>query len=240
MLKIAIIGYGKMGHEVEAVALERGHSIALKIDKDNIAELTTENLKKTDVAIEFTSPGTAFQNIQACFNAGVPVVSGTTGWDSQLESMIEKARKGEGTFFYASNFSIGVNIFFKLNKYIATILNRIGMYQPTITEIHHTQKLDSPSGTAIKLANTLCSQMEAYQGWTLLPETAPNKIPIEAIRQGQVPGTHIVNFLSGQDSITLKHEAKSRRGFALGAVMAAEFVHNQKGFFSMDDLLKLD
>jgi len=240
MLKIAIIGYGKMGHEVEAVALERGHSIALKIDKDNIVELTTENLKKIDVAIEFTSPGTASQNIQACFNAGVPVVSGTTGWGSQLENMIEKARKGEGTFFYASNFSIGVNIFFKVNKYIATILNRIGMYQPSITEIHHTQKLDSPSGTAITLANTLCSQMEAYRGWTLLPEAAPNKIPIEAIRQGQVPGTHIVNFLSGQDIITLKHEAKNRRGFALGAVMAAEFIHNQKGFFSMDDLLKLD
>ncbi|MEW5845090.1 MAG: dihydrodipicolinate reductase C-terminal domain-containing protein, partial [Bacteroidota bacterium] len=178
MLRIAILGYGKMGHEVEAIALERGHSIVLKIDKDNLNELTTENLKKADVAIEFTSPHTAMQNVQACFEAGVPVVSGTTGWNDKLETMIEKARKGEGTFFYASNYSIGVNIFFKLNQYIAHIFDKIGMYQPSITEIHHTQKLDAPSGTAITLANTLCSQMKAYQGWTLFPETAEKKIPI--------------------------------------------------------------
>lgn len=240
MLRIAILGYGKMGHEVEAIALERGHSIVLKIDKDNLNELTTENLKKADVAIEFTSPHTAMQNVQACFEAGVPVVSGTTGWNDKLETMIEKARKGEGTFFYASNYSIGVNIFFKLNQYIAHIFDKIGMYQPSITEIHHTQKLDAPSGTAITLANTLCSQMKEYKGWTLLPQSDEKKIPIEAIRQGQVPGTHVVTFTSEQDIITLKHEAKSRRGFALGAVMAAEFIHNRKGFFSMDDLLKLD
>ena len=240
MLKIAILGYGKMGHEVEAIALERGHTIVLKIDKDNLNELTTENLKKADVAIEFTSPQTAMQNVQACFDAGVPVVSGTTGWNDQLGNMVEKARKGEGSFFYASNYSIGVNIFFKLNQYIARIFDRVGMYQPSITEIHHTQKLDAPSGTAITLANTLCSQMKEYKGWTLLPQLDEKKIPIEAIRQGQVPGTHIVTFNSEQDIITLKHEAKSRRGFALGAVMAAEFIHNRKGFFSMDDLLKLD
>jgi 4-hydroxy-tetrahydrodipicolinate reductase len=240
MLKIAILGYGKMGHEVEAIALERGHTIVLKIDKDNLNELTTENLKKADVAIEFTSPHTAMQNVQACFDAGVPVVSGTTGWNDQLGNMVEKARKGEGSFFYASNYSIGVNIFFKLNQYIARIFDRVGMYQPSITEIHHTQKLDAPSGTAITLANTLCSQMKEYKGWTLLPQSDEKKIPIEAIRQGQVPGTHIVTFNSEQDIITLKHEAKSRRGFALGAVMAAEFIHNRKGFFSMDDLLKLD
>jgi len=240
MLKIAILGYGKMGHEVEAIALERGHTIVLKIDKDNLNELTTENLKKADVAIEFTSPQTAMQNVQACFDAGVPVVSGTTGWNDQLGNMVEKARKGEGSFFYASNYSIGVNIFFKLNQYIARIFDRVGMYQPSITEIHHTQKLDAPSGTAITLANTLCSQMKEYKGWTLLPQSDEKKIPIEAIRQGQVPGTHIVTFNSEQDIITLKHEAKSRRGFALGAVMAAEFIHNRKGFFSMDDLLKLD
>lgn len=240
MLKIALIGYGKMGHEVEVIALERGHTIVLRIDKDTINDLNTGNLKKADVAIEFTSPNTAMQNIQACFDAGIPVVSGTTGWNNQLEIMANKARNGEGTLFYSSNYSIGVNIFFKLNNYIASILDQVGMYQPSITEMHHTQKLDAPSGTAITLANTLCSQMKAYRGWTLLPEISEKKIPIEAIRQGQIPGTHIVNFTSEQDIITLKHEAKSRRGFALGAVIAAEFVRNRKGFFSMDDILKLD
>ncbi|MEY1639654.1 4-hydroxy-tetrahydrodipicolinate reductase [Tenuifilum osseticum] len=240
MLRIALIGYGKMGHEVEAIALERGHTIVLRIDKDNINDLNTENLKNSDVAIEFTSPSTAMQNIQACFDAGIPVVSGTTGWNNQLEIMVNKARNGEGTLFYASNYSIGVNIFFKLNNYIASILDRIGMYQPSITEIHHTQKLDAPSGTAITIANTLCNQMKAYEGWSLIPDSAERKIPIEAIREGQVPGTHIVTFTSEQDIITLKHEAKSRRGFALGAVLAAEFLSSRKGFYSMDDLLKLD
>ncbi|MDI3527872.1 MAG: 4-hydroxy-tetrahydrodipicolinate reductase [Tenuifilum sp.] len=240
MLKIAIIGYGKMGHQVESVATERGHKIVLTIDNNNLNDLTTENLKMVDVAIEFTSPETAYKNVKKCFEAGIPVVCGTTGWNNQLEELIKVAQKGENTFFYASNFSIGVNIFFKITRYASALIERFGSYSPEIAEIHHTQKIDAPSGTAISIANILADELSNYNGWTLKPETSDEKIPIEAIREGTVPGTHIVNFNSEIDSITLKHEAKSRRGFALGAVMAAEFIHGQKGFFNMDDLLKLD
>ncbi len=241
MLRICIIGYGKMGHEVERVARERGHSIPLIVDRNNHNEINSDKFKNVDVAIEFTSPQIAKQNVQACFDAGVPVVCGTTGWNDQLSDMIEKARQGRGTLFYASNFSIGVNIFFKLNQLAASILSRVEDYKPSIIEIHHTQKLDAPSGTAISLANIINAHMPSYSGWSLLPNNiTDDKIPIQAVREGAVPGTHMVTFESDQDIIRLTHEAKSRKGFALGAVLAAEFIYNRKGFYNMDNLINFD
>lgn len=240
MLKLALIGYGKMGHEVERMAVERGHTVVLKIDQDNQNELTAEKLRMADVAIEFTSPKTAYYNVVACFDAGIPVVCGTTGWNDQLHVAIERARKGSAAFFYTSNYSIGVNIFFKLNRMAAALLNSAGGYGVSITEIHHTQKLDAPSGTAITLANIINEQMNQYSGWTLLPDEVDGKLPIKSIRQGQVPGTHVVEYDSIFDTITIKHEAKNRRGFALGAVLAAEFLHHKVGYYTMDDLIKLD
>ncbi len=240
MPKIALIGYGKMGHEVERLAEERGHKIVLKIDQDNQNELTPERLRMADVAIEFTSPKTAFHNVIACFDAGIPVVCGTTGWNDQLHIAVERAKKGNASFFYSSNYSIGVNIFFKLNRMAAAWLNRVGGYEVSITEIHHTQKLDAPSGTAITLANIINEQMGQYSGWSLLPDRFDDRLPIQAIREGQVPGTHVAAFESEQDVLTIKHEAKNRRGFALGAVLAAEFLYLKVGYYTMDDLIKLD
>ncbi len=240
MLKIAIIGYGKMGHEIEAIALERGHSVVLKIDASNLPDLSEFNLKSVDVAIEFTSPHTAKQNVELCLSAGTPVVCGTTGWNDEAAKIIERVKAGEGTFFFASNYSVGVNIFFKLNAMASKLLAKVGGYNVGIREIHHTQKLDAPSGTAISIANAITDENPDFNGWTLIPDEVDGKIPIEAVREGAVPGTHIVNFESEQDQIVLSHIAKSRKGFALGAVLAAEFIAGKKGFFNMDNLLNFD
>jgi len=240
MLRIAIIGYGKMGHEIESIALERGHSIVLKIDASNQFDLTESNLKKVDVAIEFTSPHTAKQNVESCLRVGTPVVCGTTGWNDEAAKIIERVKAGEGTFFFASNYSVGVNIFFKLNAMASRLLAKVGGYNVDIQEIHHTQKLDAPSGTAISIANLITAENPTLNGWTLIPDKVEGKIPIEAVREGTVPGTHIVTFESEQDQIVLSHIAKSRKGFALGAVLAAEFIAGKKGFYNMDNLLNID
>lgn len=214
MLRIAIIGYGKMGHEIESIALERGHSIVLKIDASNQFDLTESNLKKVDVAIEFTSPHTAKQNVESCLRVGTPVVCGTTGWNDEAAKIIERVKAGEGTFFFASNYSVGVNIFFKLNAMASRLLAKVGGYNVDIQEIHHTQKLDAPSGTAISIANLITAENPTLNGWTLIPDKVEGKIPIEAVREGTVPGTHIVTFESEQDQIVLSHIAKSQIGRA--------------------------
>ena len=227
-----------MGHEIEAIAKEKGHSIVLTIDKENAHELNALNLKPVDVAIEFTIPTTAFNNIQTCLMAGIPTVSGTTGWLNKLDQAKQIAEQNNTALFYASNFSIGVNLFLKVNQLLSKLVNKHNGYDVSIEEIHHTQKLDAPSGTAISLANVITNEMVKYNGWSLLPEFYDDKVPVKAVREANVPGTHSVLFDSEQDQIILTHRAKSRRGFALGAVLAAEFSIGKKGFLTMDSLLK--
>ncbi len=229
-----------MGHEVEMAALARNHQIVLTIDKDNQHDLNAENLKKADVAIEFSTPHTAFQNLKICLEAGVPIVVGTTGWLDKLEEAKQYASEGGTALFYASNYSIGVNLFFRLNKVLANYINSVKGYSTSIKEIHHTQKLDAPSGTAITLAQIIADSIDEISGWTLLPKRVDNKIPIEAVRVADIPGTHSVIFDSEQDEIILVHRAKSRKGFALGAVLTGEFLIGKKGFFTMDDLLNIE
>jgi 4-hydroxy-tetrahydrodipicolinate reductase len=238
-MNIALIGYGKMGHEIETIAKERGHSITLIIDRDNQKDLTHTNLNAVDVAIEFSTPETAFENIKTCLLANTPVVSGTTGWLHKFDEAKQLAENGNGALFYASNYSIGVNLFFSLNRIMAQYVNMVKGYDIAIEEIHHTQKKDAPSGTAITLAEIISNEIDKMQGWTLEPETAENKIPITARREGNVPGTHTITLNSDQDEIVLTHRAKSRKGFALGAVLAAEYSAGKKGFLTMDNLLKL-
>jgi 4-hydroxy-tetrahydrodipicolinate reductase len=238
-MKIALLGYGRMGHEIETVALTRKHEVVLKIDKDNQADLTSQNLSKVDVAIEFSTPDTAFRNIEICLNAGVPVVAGTTGWLDKLEEAKAIARSGNASLFHASNYSVGVNLFFRINKILANYINTVKGYSTSIKEIHHTQKLDAPSGTAITLAQIISDSMDELNGWTLLPQKESNKIPIEAVRVKDVPGIHSITFDSEQDEIILIHRAKNRKGFAIGAVLAAEFLIGKQGFYTMDDLLKV-
>ncbi|NOU19428.1 MAG: 4-hydroxy-tetrahydrodipicolinate reductase [Bacteroidales bacterium] len=237
-MKIALIGYGKMGHEVETVALNRNHQVILKIDKDNENDLTPQNLKEIDVAIEFSTPTTAYRNVRKCLESNIPVVVGTTGWLDKLDDAKLVADNCNTALFHASNYSIGVNIFFRLNKVLADYINNVKGYSLSITETHHTQKLDAPSGTAITLAQLIAESIDELNGWTLLPNKSNGKIPIEAIREGDVPGTHTVTFNSEQDEILLTHRAKSRKGFAVGAVLAAEFLVGKKGFFTMEDLLR--
>lgn len=239
MLNIAIIGYGKMGHEIEQIAKERGHNVCLVVDADNLNDLNADNLAKVDVALEFTSPLTAYSNVISCINSSTPVVCGTTGWNDKLAQVIDEVKAGKGTFFYASNFSIGMNVFFKINAIAAEYFSKIDGYGVEIKEVHHNQKKDAPSGTAIAIADIITKRIDGIEGWTLLPERSEDKIPIEAVRMGSIPGIHNVTYESEFDSILLSHQAKGRRGLALGAVLAAEFVAGKKGFFSMDDLLKL-
>jgi 4-hydroxy-tetrahydrodipicolinate reductase len=239
-MKIALIGYGKMGHEIEAIALDRGHTLELIIDQNNSAQLNEHNLTNIDVAIEFTTPESAFENVMTCLKANKPVVSGTTGWLHKLDEAKDFANAGNGALFNASNYSLGVNVFFIANRILARYLSKNNNYKPSICEIHHTQKKDAPSGTAITLANIIEKESNNLNGWTLLPESDDHKIPIEAIREGSVPGTHIVTYSSNDDEITFSHKAKSRKGFALGAVLAAEYSVGKKGFLTMDNLLGID
>lgn len=235
-MKIALIGYGKMGHEIEKVANERNHEIVLIVDKDSSQMLTTEALSRAEVAIEFSTPEAAFANVTACINAHTPVVCGTTGWLNKLDEVKKLLTEKDGSLFYASNYSLGVNIFFKLNDILSQVLSGNSGYTPSIQEIHHTQKLDAPSGTAITLAEIVAKNLN-LEGWSLLPAIVENKIPIEALREGTVPGTHTITYQSEQDELILTHRAKSRRGFALGAVIAAEYTAVNKGFLTMDNLL---
>lgn len=240
-MKIALIGYGKMGHIIERIALERGHEIVSKVDVDNQEEFESEAFASADVAIEFTVPAKAVENYRKSWAAGVPVVSGTTGWNSVLPELKEEIAANGYTLFWASNFSLGVNLFFELNKRLAQMMNRYANYDVAMTEIHHTEKKDAPSGTAITLAEGILENLDRKSEWVLVDSqqsTDNSQLGIEALREGKVPGTHIVKYDSAVDSITIKHEAKSREGFALGAVVAAEFlVGKPAGFYSMADLM---
>ena len=242
-MKIALIGYGKMGRIIEKIALQRGHTIVSTIDIDNQEDFFSEAFRSADVAIEFSTPTVAFDNYQKCFAAGIPVVSGSTGWTHRLGE-IKKQCEDEGkTFFYASNFSIGVNIFFSVNRYLAKLMNHFPAYDIDMTEIHHIHKLDAPSGTAITLAEDIICETDRKNAWHLAVEgvtCSPDELNITALREGEVPGTHLIRFDSTVDAITIKHEAKSREGFALGAVLAAEFTAGKKGFLQMKDLLNLN
>lgn len=242
-MDIALIGYGKMGKAIEEVALERGHNIILKISKDNLNAFSESNLQMADVAIEFTHPGSAMENVLTCLNSGIPVVSGTTGWNDHITEVKEKCVNDNGSFLYASNFSIGVNLFFELNQKLAKIMNNRPDYNVEISETHHIEKKDTPSGTAITLAEQIIDQVSQKRNWKKINEEQITKdkddiILIQSFREDQVPGTHIVKYASDIDDIEIKHTAHSRKGFALGAVLAAEFIKNKKGLFSMQDVLK--
>jgi 4-hydroxy-tetrahydrodipicolinate reductase len=238
-MKLALIGYGKMGKEIEKIALDRGHEIVLKIDITNPEDLTIANLRKADVAIEFTIPGSAVANYQICFEAGVPVVSGTTGWLDQRSIVYDQCKKLNGTFFYASNFSLGVNIFFVLNQKLAELMANHNDYKVEMTEIHHTQKLDAPSGTAITLAEAILEELPGKEIWVNQASNNTNELGIISLREGQVPGTHTIKYESEVDYIEITHLAKNRKGLAFGAVLAAEYSNGKKGILSMNDLLNL-
>ncbi len=239
-MKIALIGYGKMGKTIEQVALKRGHEIVCIIDKENQADFESAAFASADVAIEFTMPAAAIDNYRRAWRAGVPVVSGTTGWTAQLPDIQREIEQGGHTLFWTSNFSLGVNIFFELNRHLAHLMNRFPNYEPSMTEIHHTEKKDAPSGTAITLAEGILAELDRKSAWVLGAKNSTNELPIEAVRRGQVPGTHIVRYDSDADTITITHEAKNREGFALGAIFAAEFVKGRKGFYTMHDLLNFN
>ena len=237
-MKIALIGYGKMGKIIERIALERGHEIVSVIDIDNREDFQSEAFRSADVAIEFTTPHIALQNYDEAFRAGVAVVSGTTGWTEHLEEVKANVEKNNHTLFWSSNFSLGVNIFMTLNSYLAKMMNQFPDYNVEMTEIHHTQKLDAPSGTAITLAEGILGNLDRKMVWVKDTENNSDELAIKSIRECQVPGIHTIRYESAVDSIEITHDAKSREGFALGAVVAAEFTKGKKGFLGMGDLLK--
>jgi 4-hydroxy-tetrahydrodipicolinate reductase len=237
-MKIALIGYGKMGKTIERIALERGHEIVSVIDVDNLDDFDSEAFKSADVAIEFTIPQVALSNYRRAFASGVPVVSGTTGWTEELPQLKKEIEEGGKTLFWSSNFSIGVNIFMAVNKHLAAIMNQFPNYNVEMTEVHHTQKLDAPSGTAITLAEGILENLDRKTLWVKETENQPQEMAIKSIREGLVPGIHTIRYESEVDSIEITHDAKSREGFALGAVVAAEFTAGKKGFLGMADLLK--
>jgi 4-hydroxy-tetrahydrodipicolinate reductase len=238
-MRIALIGYGKMGKTIEAVAIERGHEIVLKIDVDNIHDFTKQNVAKADAAIEFTGPHSAYNNILKLLDFKVPVISGSTGWLDKLDEVKKICADTKGAMIYASNFSIGVNLFFELNKKLAALMHPHKEYNVSLEEIHHTAKKDAPSGTAITLAEQLLEVYTEKEKW--VNDTAPerNELLITSKRIDPAPGTHIINYTSEIDDITITHTAHSRKGFALGAVLAAEFLKGKAGFYSMKDVLGL-
>ena len=245
-----------MGRMIDTVATGKGHSIGACIDLNNQDQLSRENLSLHDVAIEFSTPATAYGNVSRCLDAGIPVVSGTTGWTDRLDELIGRCRRENGTFLHASNFSLGVNILFHLNRQLAAIMNHYGQYDVRLREIHHIRKLDAPSGTALTLARDILDEVERKKGWTLRegnpnpgnegkdesgsPDSHPvGDLAIEAVRAGNVAGIHEILYESGFDSLSIRHSARDRRGFAEGAVLAAEFINGKKGFFTMKDVLDL-
>ena len=238
-MKIALIGYGKMGKEIEKIAISRGHKISLKVDINNPEDLTISNLQNCDVAIEFTIPDSAIKNYKLCFEAGIPVVSGTTGWLDKKEEVYQKCKETKGTFFYGSNFSVGVNLFFELNKKLADLMAPRTEYDVEMTEVHHTQKLDAPSGTAISLADDILSNLPGKNKWVNDKAPSKNEINIKSERVGQVPGIHTIRYDSEVDYVEITHSAKSRKGFAFGAVLAAEYCLENRGILTMKDLLKI-
>lgn len=238
-MKIALVGYGKMGKEIEAIAIERGHTISCIIDVTNKEDFNSDAFKSSDVAIEFTVPSSAYANYQECFAANVPVVSGTTGWLDKINDIKEVCNNGQ-TFFYASNFSLGVNVFFALNKYLAKMMNTLKAYDVTMEETHHIHKLDSPSGTALTIAEGVLENIDRKTSWKEAKEGEADELLIEALRRDEVPGDHSVKYDSREDFIKIEHSAYSRKGFALGAVLAAEFTADNSGFLGMQDMLKLN
>ena len=236
-MKILLLGYGKMGKTIEKIAVERGHSIIGKIDIQNRADMDLLQPSDVDVAIEFSSPESALQNIKYCLEKGWPVVSGTTGWLEYKTEIESLCKQKNGAFFYASNYSIGVNIFFRLNRQLARFMKGQG-YKASMTEVHHIHKVDAPSGTAITLAEGVLDEINDLNGWKLAPENGPDYLQIVSEREGEVPGTHIVRYDSDVDQIEISHTAHSRAGFALGAVISGEWLPGKHGVFGMDDLLK--
>jgi 4-hydroxy-tetrahydrodipicolinate reductase len=245
-MKIALLGYGKMGKIIEKIAIDRKHEIVLKIGTGNQDQLTTENLQMADVAIEFSTPATVLSNIDLCFKANIPVVVGTTGWYHELQQVKKQCEQSNSALIYATNFSVGVNIFFYVNKVLAKLMNKYPYYDVQVEEIHHTQKLDSPSGTAITIAEGIIENLDAKKEWANVltasgDETADeniknNQLLIESFRIENVPGTHTVIYDSEVDSIEFKHTAHNRNGFALGAILAAEWVQDKKGFHGVQDM----
>lgn len=239
-MRILLIGYGKMGKTIEQEALRRGHQVAGIIDKDNLQDLRSFTGANADAAIEFTHPEAAFQNIQYCLSHGIPTVSGSTGWLEQLPEVEQLCREKDGAFFYASNYSVGVNLFFHLNVYLASLLKRYPEYKVRLKEVHHTQKVDKPSGTAITLAEGILPHYSHLQGWKVAEEEQEeSKLEITSDRIENVVGTHIVSYDSAVDTLEIGHIAHSRTGFAEGALMAAEWLQNRKGVFGMKDMLNL-
>ncbi|NNF75818.1 MAG: 4-hydroxy-tetrahydrodipicolinate reductase [Flavobacteriaceae bacterium] len=233
-MKIALLGYGKMGKAVEKIAENRGHKVVLRLTKD----VKDYNIRDADVAVDFSIPSAAYDNISNCLNNGVPVVSGTTGWLKDYDNITSLCRERDGAFIYASNFSLGVNILFEMNKKLASIMSGQNDYKVRLSEIHHQEKLDAPSGTAITLAEDIIANSQ-YSSWELNRSTSENSIPIQADRVKDVTGTHIIDYSSEMDSIKIYHEAFNRQGFALGAVIAAEWLRDKSGIFTMKDVLNI-
>ncbi len=238
-MKIVLLGYGKMGKEIEKIALDRKHEIVLKVDESNHTSIGKEQLSKGEVAIEFSTPHTVEENIYKCFNANLPVVVGTTGWYDNFEKISADCKKRNNSLFHATNFSVGVNLFFKVNKYLAELMNNYPEYNVSMEEIHHIHKLDKPSGTAITLANQVIEKIKSKNSWSIDParKNDPTTLFIEDKREGEVPGTHILKYTSPIDDIEIMHKAHNRKGFALGAVLAAEFLYKKKGIYTMEDLI---
>ncbi len=234
-MKIALLGYGKMGKVIERIALERGHEIVLR----KSSSTSYAGLENADIAIDFSLPTSAVANISECLNNGIPVVSGTTGWLEEYSNMVALCEQKNGSFIYGSNFSLGVNLFFELNNYLAKMMSKFKNYSASMEEIHHTQKLDAPSGTAISLAKGIIENSD-YTNWTMDANPKENEISIEALRIENVPGTHSVFYNSEVDTIEIKHTAHSRDGFALGSIIAAEWLVGKKGVFTMKDVLELN
>lgn len=236
-MKIAIIGYGKMGKEIEKIASERGHSVALKISSENVTDFNFDNLKEVDVAIEFTNPDLAVNNINVCLASNTPIVVGTTGWYSDFDEVRNNVVQNDGSLLHATNCSIGVNLFFKLNKSLAKMMDKHNEYDVKMEETHHTQKLDAPSGTAITLAEGIVDNSDSKDLWVKGDAHASNQLSVVSHRIENVPGTHQINYTSEIDDIEIKHTAHNRKGFAMGAVIAAEYIVDKKGIFTMEDVL---
>jgi 4-hydroxy-tetrahydrodipicolinate reductase len=247
-MKIALLGYGKMGQIIAQLAVKRGHEIVLKISVDNLEDFTVENLSKADVAIDFSAPDAAVNNIYKCFEANLPVVVGTTGWYGELQKIKNDCISSNNTLMYGSNFSVGVNLFFHLNKVLAKLMNNYPAYEVQVEEIHHTQKLDSPSGTAMTIAEDIVEVLDRKSEWVnevlgseQLPQVVKkDQLLIESYRIENVPGTHTVVYSSEVDEIEIKHTAQNRAGFALGAVIAAEWVHDKTGFYNIADVFNFN
>jgi 4-hydroxy-tetrahydrodipicolinate reductase len=238
-MNIALIGYGKMGKAIEEIAVQRGHQVILKIDENNVGDFNKDKIAKADVAIEFTGPHTAIANIKKAIGFGIPLVCGSTGWTERIGEINKGVEEKDGTFLYASNFSVGVNIFFEVNKKLAALMASHKDYEVILEETHHTQKKDAPSGTAITLAEQILQEVKRKKQWVNDISDNPEDLEIISQREDPAPGTHSIRYSSAIDTIEIIHTAHNRKGFALGAVLAAEFIKDKKGIFSMKDVLNL-